>query len=143
MNCSKKSFERISIGDKAHFSKTIAESDVYLYAGITGDFNPMHVNRTFAAQSIFGAPVAHGMLPAGLISTVLGTILPGPGTIYLSQTLEFKSPVRLNDTITATVEVVEKIEKKRRIRLKTLCHNQKDELVIQGEATVLISNDTD
>ena len=133
-----RSFDEISMGDEAQFSKTVTETDIYMYAGITGDFNPVHVNKVYAAQSIFKAPVAHGMLAAGLISTILGTKLPGPGTVYLSQTLEFMAPVRFNDTITAKVKVLEKIFEKRHIRIETICYNQNNEVVINGEARVLI-----
>ncbi len=134
----RKTFQGISIGDEACFSKTISETDVYLYAGITGDFNPVHVNRVFAAGSFFKAPVAHGLLSAGLISALLGTKLPGPGAIYLSQTLKFLLPVKVNDTITAKVKVVEKIFEKRHIILETICYNQNGDLVISGEAKVFM-----
>ena len=138
MGDGRKTFQEIAIGDEASFSKTISETDIYLYAGITGDFNPVHVNRTFAAESIFKAPVAHGMLSAGLISAILGTKLPGPGAIYLRQTLDFRFPVKVNDTITAKVKVIDKLVEKRRILLETTCHNQNGDLVIKGEARVLI-----
>jgi 3-hydroxybutyryl-CoA dehydratase len=133
-----KTFQEISIGDEVRFSKTITETDVYLYAGISGDFNPVHVDRVFAAGSFFKAPVVHGMLSAGLISALLGTKLPGPGSIYLSQTLKFLSPVRFNDTVTAKVKVVEKNIEKRHVVLETLCHNQNGDLVISGEARVFM-----
>ena len=134
----RKTFQEISIGDEACFSKTISETDVYLYAGITGDFNPVHVDRVFAAGSFFKAPVAHGLLSAGLISALLGTKLPGPGSIYLSQTLKFLLPVKVNDTITAKVKVIEKKIEKRHIILETICHNQDGKLVISGEAKVFM-----
>lgn len=130
-------FESIKVGDKASFIKTVSESDIYQYAGITGDFNPAHVDGEFAAKSIFGERVAHGMLSAGFISTILGTRLPGEGTIYLSQILRFTAPVKIGDTITATVEVLEKIEAKHRVRLSTTCQNQRGERVIEGEALVM------
>lgn len=129
-------FEAIKTGDRATFSKTISESDIYLYAGITGDLNPAHVDREYAAGSIFGERVAHGMLSAGLISAILGTRLPGEGTVYLSQTLRFTAPVKIGDTVTATVEVLEKIEARRRLRLSTFCKNQRGQKVIDGEAMV-------
>ena len=138
MDKAAKKFEEIAVGDEADFSKTVTESDIYLFAGITGDFNPVHVNKVYAAQSIFEGRVAHGMLSAGFISTVLGNALPGPGTVYLSQTLEFKAPVRINDTIIARVKVLEKIVKKKQLRLETVCRNQNDEVVIKGEARVLL-----
>ncbi len=131
-------FQKISVGDEACFSKTITETDIYLYAGITGDFNPVHVNKVFAAGSFFKEQVAHGMLSAGLLSALLGTKLPGPGTIYLSQTLKFLSPVKVNDTITAKVRVIEKVIEKRHVILETVCLNQNNDFVITGEARVFI-----
>lgn len=136
MNGGKK-YDQIRVGDKAQFGKTITESDVYLYAGITGDLNPVHINAEFARRAIFGRQVAHGMLTGGLISAVIGTQLPGPGAVYLSQTLRFRSPVFLGDTITAEVEVLEKIEGKNKIRLRTTCFNQEGKVVIEGEAQVM------
>lgn len=130
-------FEEIKAGDRASFTKTVSESDIYLYAGITGDMNPAHVDSQYAAKSIFGERVAHGMLSAGFISAVLGTRLPGEGAIYMSQTLRFIAPVKIGDTITATVEVLEKIEAKRRVRLSTVCENQSGQKVIEGEALVM------
>lgn len=133
----KKTIDMIEVGDKASFSKTITETDVYQYAGITGDFNPAHVDQIYAAASIFQERVAHGMLTAGLISTVLGTRLPGPGTIYLSQELKFVKPVKFNDTITAEVEVVEKASEKNKLKVATRCINQKNELVLTGQAELM------
>lgn len=129
-------FEQIKIGDTASLSKTISETDVYLYAGITGDFNPVHINREAAAGSIFKERIAHGMLTAGLISAVIGCRLPGEGTIYLSQNLKFTAPVKIGDTITARVEVIGKQEDKKRLSLKTICANQLGQIVIEGEALV-------
>jgi 3-hydroxybutyryl-CoA dehydratase len=94
-----------TVGEKASATKTISEADIYAFAGLTGDFNPLHVDAEFARQSRFGERIAHGLLTAGLISTVLGMHLPGPGGIFLSQTLKFLRPVRIGDTITATAEV--------------------------------------
>lgn len=130
------SYEEIRIGDKASFTKTISESDVYQFAGITGDFNPVHVNSEFANQTIFKERIAHGLLTAGFISAVLGMKLPGPDTIYLSQKVDFKSPVKIGDTITAEVEVLEKKDPKKIIRLRTIVKNQLDQIVIDGEAVV-------
>ena len=134
-------FEELSPGQSAEFGKTITEADVVLFAGVTGDFNPVHVNAEVAERSRFGGRIAHGMLGAGLISAVLGTRLPGPGCIYLSQSLRFTAPVRIGDTVTARVEVVEVIAAKRRARLATVCRNQRGETVIEGEAVVLIPPD--
>lgn len=131
-----KTLDTIEIGETAETSKTIGESDVYLYAGITGDFNPAHINEAYASQTGFGTRIAHGMLPAGLISAVLANRLPGPGTIYISQTLKFTAPVRIGDTITARVEVIEVDRDKKRVRLKTICTNQDGTAVIEGEAVV-------
>ncbi|SCY99601.1 MaoC family dehydratase [Alkaliphilus peptidifermentans] len=132
-----KTIKDLKIGDTAMFQKTLSETDVYLYAGITGDFNPAHINASYSKDSIFKDRIVHGMLTAGLISTVLGTQLPGPGTIYLSQELKFTAPVRFLDTITAEVEVIEIIEEKNRIKLSTTCRNQRNEMVLSGIATVI------
>lgn len=127
---------RFQIGDKASISKTITETDVYLFAGVTGDLNPAHVNEVWAKGTKFGGRIAHGMLSAGLISAVLGMKLPGPGTIYMGQTLKFTAPVRIGDTITAEAEVIEIIDNKK-LKLKTTATNQDGVLVVDGEAMVL------
>jgi len=132
-----KSIEEMEIGEKASFTKTITETDVVNYAGVTGDFNPAHINEEYANDTMFEGRIAHGMLGAGLISTVLGTKLPGPGAIYVKQELEFTAPVKFNDTITAEVEVIEKNEEKNRVVMKTICTNQKDKAVIKGQATLM------
>jgi len=132
-----KTIKEIKIGDKASFQKTISESDVYLYAGITGDINPAHVNEVVAKGSIFHGRIAHGMLTAGLISAVLGVQLPGPGSVYLSQELKFTAPVRIGDTIMAEAEVIELIEDKNRVKLETICTNHEGVLVLKGMATVM------
>jgi len=128
-----------SVGEKATFSKTITETDVVLYAGLIGDFNSLHVNKQAASESLFGRRVAHGMLTAGLISTVIGTRLPGEGSIYMGQELRFLKPVFLGDTITAAAEVVEVMEDKRRVRLHTWCINDRGETVVDGEALVMVT----
>lgn len=127
----------MKIGDSASFTKTVSETDVYLFAGITGDFNPAHVNQVEAEKGMFGKRIAHGMLSAGFISAVLGTMLPGPGTIYMGQELRFTKPVAIGDTITATVTVAEMIIEKNRVILDTVCTNQNGEIVIKGKATVM------
>lgn len=132
-----KTIAEIQVGDAAEFSKTVSETDVYLYAGISGDFNPAHVNAEDAAKGMFKQRIAHGMLTAGFISTILGTQLPGPGTIYMKQNLAFLAPVFFGDTITARAEVVETIPEKNRVRLKTTCTNQSGKKVLDGEATVM------
>ncbi len=129
-----------AVGERASFSKTITETDVVLYAGLTGDFNPVHVDGRAAARSLFNRRVAHGLLTAGLISTVLGTKLPGPGSIYLGQELRFTRPVFIGDTVTATVEVVEVVAENRKVRLRTVCTNDRGETVIEGEALVMVAD---
>lgn len=131
-----KSIEQIRVGDAAEFAKTVTETDVYLYAGITGDLNPAHLNEAYAKGTFFKSRIAHGMLTAGFISSILGMQLPGPGTIYMRQSLSFLAPVRFGDTITARAEVVEVIAEKNRVRLKTTCTNQDGTVVLDGEALV-------
>ncbi|MBE0616798.1 MAG: MaoC family dehydratase [Proteobacteria bacterium] len=131
-----KTFEELNVGDSDRFSKTVAESDIYLFAGVTGDFNPAHIDEAYAQGTFFKTRIAHGMLSAGFISAVIGTRLPGPGTVYLRQTLDFLAPVRIGDTVTATVEVIEKLEDKKRVRMKTTCVNQEGTYVLGGEAMV-------
>ncbi len=128
--------EQLEVGQQASFSKTVSEFDVYMFAGISGDFNPAHIDQTYAEQTAFKTRIAHGMLSAGFISTVLGTQLPGPGTIYISQSMTFLAPVVIGDTITATAEVVEINAEKKRVRLKTVCTNQSGREVLTGEALV-------
>lgn len=131
-----KTIDQLALGDRIEFAKTISESDVYLYAGVTGDYNPAHVNEEYAKKTFFKTRIAHGMLVGGLISTVLGSHLPGPGTIYLRQELNFLAPVHIGDTITASAEVVEILRDKNRVRFKTVCVNQEGTLVVDGEAVV-------
>lgn len=126
----------IKVGDSASYTRTIGEEEVALYAKITGDSNSVHLDEEYARNTIFKGRIAHGMLVSGLISTVLGTILPGLGTIYLSQSLKFLAPVRLGDTVTATVRVVEINREKKRARLETVCTNQLGKEVVVGEAVV-------
>jgi 3-hydroxybutyryl-CoA dehydratase len=131
-----KTIDELKVGDTAKFAKTIAESDVYLFAGVTGDLNPAHVNEDYAKDTYFKTRIAHGMLSASFISTVIGTMLPGPGTIYMRQEVSFLAPVRIGDTVTATVEVAEIIAEKKKVRLKTYCINQENKTVVDGEAIV-------
>ena len=134
-------FEDLAVGQHAEHAKTVTDADVVLFAGVTGDFNPAHVDAEAAARSRFGGRIAHGMLSAGFISAAIGMRLPGPGSIYLGQTLRFTAPVRIGDTITARVEVLELVPGKRRVKLSTVCRNQRGETVIDGEATVLLPDD--
>ena len=131
-----KTLEELKVGDTERFSKTVSESDVYLFAGVTGDLNPAHVNEDFAKDTFFKTRIAHGMLSAGFISAVIGTRLPGPGTIYMRQELKFTAPVRIGDTVTAIVEVIEIVAEKKQVRLKTCCVNQDNTTVVDGEALV-------
>jgi 3-hydroxybutyryl-CoA dehydratase len=131
-----KSIDKLQVGDVAEFAKTVSETDIYLYAGITGDFNPAHVNEVYAKNTFFKTRIAHGMLTAGLISAIIANQLPGPGTIYLKQELNFLAPVHISDTITGRVEVIEINVEKNRVRLKTTCSNQDGITVISGEGLV-------
>jgi 3-hydroxybutyryl-CoA dehydratase len=130
-----KSIDQLKVGDTAEFAKTVTETDIYLYAGITGDFNPAHVNEEYAKNTFFKTRIAHGMLTAGFISAIIANQLPGPGTIYLKQDLSFLAPVRIGDTITGKVEVLELMEKNK-VRLKTTCTNQDGVVVLSGEGLV-------
>ena len=131
-----KTIDALKVGDAAEFSKTVAETDIYLYAGIVGDFNPVHINEDYAKKTFFKERIAHGMLTAGFISAIVGNQLPGPGSIYIKQELNFLAPVHIGDTITARVEVIEIIAGKNRVRLKTTCNNQGGISILAGEAIV-------
>lgn len=132
-----RTMDTINVGDTDSFEKTVTETDVYMYAGLTGDINPAHINEKYMKTQVFKGRIVHGMLTAGLVSAVLGNKLPGPGTIYLGQELKFRAPVKFNDTIKATVKVIEKIEEKNRLILETICTNQDDVIVLSGIATVM------
>ena len=129
-------YDTLKVGDKDSTSKVITSEDVLLFAQVSTDNNPVHVDEEFAKTSIFGKRIAHGMLGASLISAVLGTKLPGFGTIYMSQEVKFKRPVFLGDTLTAWVEVAEKIDAKKRMVLHTWVENQDGAAVIDGQALV-------
>lgn len=127
------------VGAKEEFCKTISESDVYMFAGITGDMNPVHINEIEAAQSFAQRRIVHGALVSGMISTVIGMKLPGPGTIYMEQDSKFVKPVYIGDTIKAAVEIQEVLsEKKGILKLNTVVSNQKNEIVLTGFAVVMI-----
>ena len=125
-----------SVGTKATLSRTITEDDISLFAQISGDKNPIHLDAAYAEKTFFGKRVAHGFLIGSLISAVLGNDLPGPGTIYLGQTLKFLAPIHIGDTITVTVEVIDVREHKRILTLQTSCANQNGTVVLNGEAVV-------
>ncbi len=133
--------KQFSVGQTASMSKTVTEYDVYAFAGITGDFNPAHVNEAYAATTSFKKRIAHGMLSAGFVSAVLGTKLPGAGSIYAGQTMKFLAPVYIGDTITAIVTVKEIIEERRRLILTTEVVNQEGVTVFTGEADIFIPKD--
>jgi 3-hydroxybutyryl-CoA dehydratase len=128
----------IKRGLSASYTRTVTDADIVQFAQATGDNNAVHLDSDYAATTRFGARIAHGLLSAGLISTVLGTKLPGPGTIYLKQTLEFCRPVYLQDTVTATVTVTRVDRKANRLWLTTICTNQKGRVVVQGKAQVML-----
>ena len=130
-------FAGLRIGMFEEVGKTITEADVVNYAGLSLDINPIHLNNEYAKNSIFKERIVHGMLTSGLISAVLGTKLPGEGSIYLSQTLKFISPVKIGDTITAKAEIIDINPEKKIITIKTTCINQNKNIVIDGEAKVL------
>jgi 3-hydroxybutyryl-CoA dehydratase len=130
-------FEDLAVGDSASFAKTVTEADIVLFAGVSGDTNPVHLDQEFAAKTMFKGRIAHGMLSAGFISTVLGTRLPGPGAIYLSQSLRFKAPVRPGDTVVARATVTALAPEKKRATLATTCQVG-DTVVIEGEAVVMV-----
>jgi len=131
--------EDLSVGMSASYAKTVTETDVVLFAGISGDNNPVHINQEFAETSMFKGRIAHGMLSAGFISTVLGTRMPGYGTIYLSQTLKFKAPVRIGDTVTAIATIKEIVVEKRKVTLETICRVG-EVVVLEGEAVVMVAS---
>lgn len=130
--------QTFTVGEEASLSKTISEQDVATFARLTGDVNPVHLDEEYARSTRFAGRIAHGMLTAGLISAVLGTRLPGPGGIYLGQTLKFTAPVRLGDTVTASVVVLSYRQEKRIVTLKTECSNQHGDLVLTGEAIIMM-----
>jgi len=130
-------FEDLQLGQSASLGKTITEADIVLFAAVSTDTNPVHLDAEAAKTSVFGERVAHGMLAAGLISAVLGTRLPGHGTVYLGQTLRFRAPVKIGDTVTATAEVTALDPAKKRATLRTVC-TVAGKPVVEGEATVLV-----
>ena len=130
-------YNDIQVGDTASFSKTISEADIYGFAGISGDFNPIHVDEEFARGTRFGKRIAHGILSVSLVSTVLGTALPGKNSLYLSQEVKFLAPVFIGDTLTAQVKVLEKKDSKKILTLETWVTNQDEVKVLDGLARVM------
>jgi len=129
-----KSIHELKIGDSAQISKTITEEVINDFARVTGDFNPLHLDQGYAEKTVFKGRIAHGLLSVGLLSSILGNILPGHGTIYLSHEIKFLAPVRIGDTITAKVEVIEVVPEKNRAEFRTTCTNQDGKLVVDGFA---------
>ncbi|HNW33737.1 MAG TPA: MaoC family dehydratase [Candidatus Ozemobacteraceae bacterium] len=127
----------IKVGDRAELSKQVTDADIMAFATVTGDFNPVHVNEEYAKKTQFGGRIAHGMLTAGLVSAVLGMKLPGANAIYMKQELAFLGPVRIGDTVTAAVEVIEKVDEKHRVILRTSVTNQDGKLILDGKATLM------
>ena len=130
-------FEDLKVGQTASYAKTVTEADIVLFAGISGDTNPVHLNEEFASTTMFKGRIAHGMLSAGFISTVFGTKLPGPGCIYMAQNLKFKAPVKIGDTVVAKVEVTALFPEKKRASFKTTC-SVGSTVVIDGDATLMV-----
>jgi 3-hydroxybutyryl-CoA dehydratase len=131
-------FAELKVGQSAERTKLMTESLVNAYAELTGDFSPVHIDEAAAAKTRFGTRIAHGMLSVSFLSAVIGMDLPGPGTIWVAQALKFKQAVKLGDTITWRVEVLELFPEKKRARLSTVCRNQRGEIVIEGEGTILL-----
>jgi len=129
-------YSDLHIGQFAEVTHTITEEDIQTFGDLSGDYNPLHFDEEWAKTTMFNGRIAHGLLTASFISTVIGMKLPGPGTIYLGQSMNFMGPVRIGDTITARVEVASLSDEKHRVTLKTLCTNQNQEVVIEGEAVI-------
>jgi 3-hydroxybutyryl-CoA dehydratase len=130
-------FEDLSVGQEASLSTTVSEADIVAFAEISGDKNPVHIDAQYAAGTMFKERIAHGMLSAAYISAVFGMKLPGPGAIYISQTLNFKAPVKIGDTVVTTVKVIELIAEKKRARFETVC-SVNGKAVVQGEAVLMV-----
>ena len=131
-------FAELKVGQSAERTKLMTESLINAYAELTGDFSPVHIDEAAAAKTRFGTRIAHGMLSVSFLSAVIGMDLPGPGTIWVAQALKFKQAVKLGDTITWRVEVLELFPEKKRATLSTVCRNQRGETVIEGEGTILL-----
>ncbi len=130
-------FEELEIGQSDTYTRKVTESDILVFAGVSGDTNPVHLNHEFASETMFEGCIAHGLLTASYISTVIGTQLPGPGCIYVGQNLKFRAPVKAGDEVTAKATIVEKIDDKRFVIIKTECLVG-DKVVLDGEATIMV-----
>jgi 3-hydroxybutyryl-CoA dehydratase len=131
------SIEDLSVGMTACHGRTVTEADVVLFAGVSGDSNPVHMNELYAARTMFKGRIVHGMLSASFISTAIASRLPGPGSIYLSQNLKFRAPVRAGDTVEARVTITDIVREKNRVMLRTVC-TVGDKVVIEGDAVVMV-----
>lgn len=138
-----RTYQDLEIGTEGRFSKQLTERDIVLFGETSGDINPVHFDAEYAATTLFKTRIAHGIWSAGLISTVIGTVMPGPGSIYISQDLKFIRPVRIGDTLTAVLTVKEKIERRQYVVLGCKVINQNDEIVTQGDATVMPPKNSD
>ena len=134
-------FEELAVGQSATMEHTVTDAMIVAFADLTGDHNPVHLDEDVASRSRFKGRIAHGMLGAGFISAAIATRLPGPGTIYLSQSLKFTRPVKIGDTVTTRVEVLEVLPEQRQVRLLTRCTNPQGKAVIEGEALVLVPDE--
>ncbi len=132
-----KTIEELQVGDKAYFSKTLSETDIYQFAAVTGDFNPAHVNEVYSQNTFFKKRIAHGMLTLSLVSNILGTQMPGPGTIFVSEAVQFKAPVYINDTIEAVVEIRDINREKNRVTFEAYCMNQHETVVLRAQGEVM------
>ena len=130
-------FEDLELGMEASFAKTVTAADILAFAEITGDWNPVHIDAAYAAKTVFREPIAHGMLTAGYISAVFGSEMPGPGAIYVSQTLNFRAPVKIGDKVVAKVRVMELYPTKRRARFDCVCEVD-GKTVLEGEAVLMV-----
>lgn len=130
-------FEDLEVGQVDEYSRTISESDILVFAGVSGDTNPVHLNHEFASETMFEGCIAHGLLTASYISTVIGTKMPGPGCIYVGQTLKFKGPVKAGDTVIARATIMEKVDAKKFVKIQTQCLVG-DKVVLDGEATIMV-----
>jgi 3-hydroxybutyryl-CoA dehydratase len=130
-------FEDLAEGLEASMARTVSEADIVAYAALSGDYNPIHLDADYAAKTSFKARIAHGILSAGYISAVFGMQLPGPGSVYISQTLNFKAPVKIDDVVVTTVKLVELIPEKRRAKFETVC-SVGGKPVLTGEAVLMI-----
>ena len=129
-----KTIDELKVGDSAQITKTITENEINLFAKAIGDFNPVHLDEAYAQKTQFKGRIAHGALSIGLLSAVLGNVLPGHGTIYLSQEVKFLAPVRIGDALTARVEVIELVPERNRAKFRTTCVNQDGQTVVDGTA---------